>query len=61
MLTLEISLHAMFKKTRLIMKMMDRIQHLESTVDELRQQNLKLIQMLGELHAEIAFLRSNKQ
>ena len=50
----------MFKKTRLIMKMMDRIQSLEATVDELRQQNLKLIQMLGELHVEIAYLRQKE-
>lgn len=53
-------MHAMFKKTRLIMKMMDRIQSLEATVDELRQQNLKLIQMLGELHVEIAYLRQKE-
>jgi len=48
----------MFKKTKLILKMMDRIQHLESTIDELRQQNLKLIQMIGELHQELAYLRN---
>jgi prefoldin subunit 5 len=48
----------MFKKTKLIVKMMDRIQHLESTIDELRQQNLKLIQMIGELHQELAYLRN---
>jgi len=40
--------------------MMDRIQHLEATVDELRQQNLKLIEMIGELHQELAFLRQNR-
>jgi len=50
----------MFKKTKLILKMMDRIQHLEATVDELRQQNLKLIEMIGELHQELAFLRQNR-
>ena len=48
----------MFKKTKLIMKMMDRIQHLERTVDELRQQNLKLIEMLGHLQQELAYFRN---
>lgn len=51
----------MFKKTKLIIKMMDRIQHLEATVDELRQQNLKLIEMIGHLHEELAYLRNQKK
>lgn len=47
----------MFNKTKLILRLFDRITELEGTVKELHAQNLKLIEMIGELHTEIAYLK----
>jgi len=47
----------MFNKTKLILRLFDRITELEGTVKELHSQNLKLIEMIGELHTEIAYLK----
>ena len=44
-------------RTELILRLFDRITELEGTVKELHAQNLKLIEMIGELHTEIAYLK----
>lgn len=47
----------MFRKSKLILRLLDRIEVLEATVNELHAQNLKLIEMIGHLQQEIAALR----
>ena len=48
----------MFRKSKLILRLLDRIEVLEATVNELHSQNLKLIEMIGHLQHEIAELRA---
>jgi len=50
----------MFRKSKLILRLLDRIEVLEATVNELHSQNLKLIEMIGHLQHEISELRVYK-
>ena len=46
-----------FNKNKVVLRLIDRTQRLEHRIDELHAQNLKLIEMIGELRDEIAWLK----
>ena len=48
----------LFGKTKLIKRLFDRIEDLEGQVKDLHSQNLKLIEMIGHLHDDIAYLKA---
>jgi chaperonin cofactor prefoldin len=48
----------LFGKTKLINRLFDRIEDLEGQVKDLHSQNLKLIEMIGHLHDDIAYLKA---
>ena len=48
----------LFGKSKLINRLFDRIEDLEGQVKDLHSQNLKLIEMIGHLHEDIAYLKA---
>ena len=46
-----------FNKNKIVLRLLDRTERLEIRIDELHAQNLKLIELIGELQDEIAWLK----
>jgi chaperonin cofactor prefoldin len=46
-----------FKQNKTVLRLLDRTERLEHRIDELHSQNLKLIEMIGHLKDEIAWLK----
>ena len=47
----------MFKQNKTILRLLDRTERLEHRIDELHAQNLNLIELIGQLRDEIAWLK----
>ena len=47
----------MFKRNKTILRLLDRTERLEHRIDELHAQNLNLIELIGQLRDEIAWLK----
>ena len=46
-----------FKRNKTILRLLDRTERLEHRIDELHAQNLNLIELIGQLRDEIAWLK----